>query len=141
MRLWHVWQDKQSHRLSEWTFPADTIKRVRYAESHTFLLSDSLYMFTHLISHPDHSDNIKVFQPSFHSNLSILVLLLLLFNRCIFIHKFSVKTKIVSRCQIWIRMDQIGIKMYCVNVNSLTYKIIVKGVVLLFCSCNDLFKN
>ncbi|XP_012940311.1 mitogen-activated protein kinase kinase kinase 5 [Aplysia californica] len=28
VRLWHVWQDKRDHRPSDWTFPADTIKRV-----------------------------------------------------------------------------------------------------------------
>ncbi|XP_059150113.1 mitogen-activated protein kinase kinase kinase 15-like isoform X4 [Physella acuta] len=28
VRLWHVWQDPKDHRPNDWTFPADTIKRV-----------------------------------------------------------------------------------------------------------------
>ncbi|BFZ09195.1 hypothetical protein BsWGS_12234 [Bradybaena similaris] len=28
VRLWHAWQDPKDHRPNDWTFPADTIKRV-----------------------------------------------------------------------------------------------------------------
>ncbi|KAI8791645.1 mitogen-activated protein kinase kinase kinase 15-like isoform X2 [Biomphalaria glabrata] len=28
VRLWHVWQDPKDHRPNDWTFPAETIKRV-----------------------------------------------------------------------------------------------------------------
>lgn len=47
VRLWHVWQDKDQ-RANDWTFPAETIKRVRWVLRH-MLWGPEMKCWEHLI--------------------------------------------------------------------------------------------